>query len=229
MKARLTESFELCSEVRHFVFEVPELEKLEFQPGQFVSFSAKFGEREITRAYSIASPPDGNRFELCLNRVREGLFSPRLFGMVPGDQVEMKGPLGYFVLRNPGRDVLFVATGTGIAPFRSMLKAHLERGPHQQYTLLFGVRYEPNLLYRDDFEDLARRYPNFRFHPTVSRPDEGWEGRRGRVQLHLNEALGERRDVDIYVCGMREMVDEVRGMLKVSGFDRRQIIFEKYD
>ena len=220
---------ELCSEVRHFVFEVPEVETFEFQPGQFVSFTETFGDRTITRAYSIASAPNGNRIELCLNRVREGRFSPLLFDMKPGDSLGMKGPLGYFVLRNPGRDVLFIATGTGIAPFRSMLKAHLVQGLKQEYTLLFGVRYEPNLLYREEFEALARQYPNFRFWPTISRPDEGWTGKRGRVQLHIDEALGNRRDLDIYICGMREMVDEVRNNLKLLGFERRQVIIEKYD
>lgn len=229
MTAKLIESFELCSEVRHFVFEVPEVEKFDFQPGQFVSFNETFGDRTITRAYSIASAPNGNRIELCLNRVREGRFSPLLFDMKPGDSLAMKGPLGYFVLRNPGRDVLFIATGTGIAPFRSMLKAHLVQGLNQEYTLLFGVRYEPNLLYREEFEALARQYPNFRFWPTISRPDEGWTGKRGRVQLHIDEVLGNRRDLDIYICGMREMVDEVRNNLKLLGFERRQVIIEKYD
>jgi len=215
--------------VRHFVFDVPEVEALTFTAGQFVSFSETLGGRSVTRAYSIASAPDGNRFELCLNRVQDGVFSPHLFAMKPGEEVDMKGPLGYFVLRNPGRDAVFVATGTGIAPFRSMLKAHLGVGPHQQYTLVFGVRYEANLLYREEFEALERQHPNFRFWPTISRPDEGWSGRRGRVQAHLAEALGEDRNVDVYICGMREMVDEVRSLLKGFGLDRRQIIFEKYD
>lgn len=208
---------------------MPEVDTLAFTPGQFVSLTETFDGRGVTRAYSIASPPDGNRFDLCLNRVQDGLFSPHLFAMKPGDQVDMKGPLGYFVLRNPGRDAIFVATGTGIAPFRSMLMAHLGQGPHQQYTLLFGVRYEANLLYREQFEALERKHANFRFWPTLSRPDMGWSGRRGRVQAHLAEALEERRDVDVYICGMREMVDEVRALLKGFGLDRRQIILEKYD
>jgi|SRR5579884_598788 len=220
---------ELCSDVRHFVFEVPEVQVFQFTPGQFVAFRETFEGRTVTRAYSIASPPDGNRFELCLNRVREGRFSPWLFSLRPGESVDMKGPLGGFVLRNPGRDVLFIATGTGVAPFRSMLKAHLAHGPKQEYTLLFGVRYEPDLLYRDEFEALERQHPTFRFWPTITRADEGWTGRRGRVQAHVEAALGGGRDVDVYICGIREMVDETRALLKGFGLDRRQIIVEKYD
>ena len=79
---------------------------------------------------------------------------------------------------------------------------------------------------------MARTHANFRFWPTLTRPDAGWKGRQGRVQEHLAEAvslLGERRDADFYLCGLKEMVDEVRGTLKNQGFDRKQIFYEKYD
>jgi CDP-4-dehydro-6-deoxyglucose reductase len=142
--------------------------------------------------------------------------------------MEMREPLGLFVLRRPPRDSIFIATGTGIAPFRSIVQAHVnESSP--AFTLLFGVRYESHLLYREEFEEIARRYPQFRFWPTLSRPDAAWKGRQGHVQAHLTEALGERRDVDFYLCGLREMVDDVRGVLKAQGFDRKQIFYEKYD
>ena len=76
---------------------------------------------------------------------------------------------------------------------------------------------------------MARTHAHFRFWPTLTRPDAGWKGRQGRVQAHLMEATGERRDVDFYLCGLKEMVDEVRGLLKGQGFDRKQILYEKYD
>jgi NAD(P)H-flavin reductase len=227
--ARLIESLEIAPEVRHFVFEAPEVQEFYFIPGQFVSFNAVFEDKTITRPYSIASPPHGNRFELCLNRVKEGYLSPYLFSLAPGDQIEMSAPLGYFVLRNPGKDALLVATGTGIAPFRSMLHAYLGQGDTRGLTLIFGVRYEQTLLYRPEFEELAAKHPNFRFWPTLSRPEPGWTGRAGHVQQHVPEALGERRDLDVYICGLKLMVDDVRAMLKARGFDRKQIIYEKYD
>lgn len=229
MIARLLEFTDIGDEVRHFVFEAPEVEKLEFVPGQFISLSSVFDDRKVTRAYSIASGPQANLFELCLNRVKEGRMSPRLFEMQVNDSVEFQGPLGYFVLRHPPADSVMIATGTGIAPFRSMLKAHLATHPEQQFTLIFGVRYERNLMYRDEFEMMAADHPNFRFWPTLSRPEEGWTGRSGHVQTHLGEAIGERRDIDVYICGMKLMVDDVRSRLKELGFDRKHIIFEKYD
>jgi CDP-4-dehydro-6-deoxyglucose reductase len=229
MLARLIESHEIANEVKHFTFEVPEVGELPYLPGQFVSFSHEIGGKNVTRAYSTASPPSGNRFELCLNRVQDGLLSPFLFELQPGDALPMKGPLGYFTWRDPMRDSILVATGTGIAPFRGMVQAYLEGGGQREITLVFGVRYEPSLLYRGEFEELAARYPNFRFWPTLSRPEPAWAGRHGHVQKHALEALGDRRDVDVYICGMKAMVNEMRQQLKEIGLDRKQIIVEKYD
>jgi ferredoxin-NADP reductase len=242
MQAKLIECIEVAPGLGHFVFEAQGGEaynggRLQFIPGQFVSFSAEIvvnesGAKQITRAYSLASAPHGvtpeNRFELCLNLAPEGLFSHHLFRMKPGDTVEMSPPLGTFVLRQPPRDSLFIATGTGIAPFRSMLRAHLNASS-PRFTLLFGVRHESHLIYRDEFEELARLYPNFRFWPTLSRPQGSWSGRTGHVQTHLGEALAGRRDVDVYLCGLKLMVDGVRSRLKAAGFDRKQIFYEKYD
>jgi len=229
MKAILLESRELAPEVRHFLFEVPEARQLHFKAGQFVSFNALLHGKKIIRPYSLASLPSGNRFELCLNRVDDGMFSPHLFDMKPGDAVETSAPLGFFVIRNPAKDALFIATGTGIAPFRPMVREYLEHPEAKNLTLLFGIRFENSVYYRDEFEALARQHPNFRFWPTLSRPETNWQGRTGHVQTHLMEALGGRRDLDVHICGMKVMVDDVRGMLKELGFDRKQIIFEKYD
>ncbi len=224
---------ELAPEVHHFEFEVPGVESFAFTPGQFISVVDRENGKDVTRAYSIASPRAGNRFALCLNRVEDGIVSPWLFELKPGDELEIHEPLGYFTLRHPGHRLVFVATGTGIAPFRSMLLDHLPR-TQPDITLLFGVRYEQGLLYRDELEELARQYEKFRFMPTVTRPGETWKGRTGRVQAHLDEALAirtpeELATMDVYICGLKEMVDDVRKELKQRGFDRKQIIYEKYD
>ncbi len=228
LQARFVRSLELAPEVRHFEFEITDRDEFHFTPGQFVSIKEEIDGRKVTRAYSIASPPDGNRFALCLNRVPDGLVSPRLFALKPGEEVEIQEPLGYFTLRHPERPAVFVATGTGIAPFRSMLPVAISHSA--PITLLFSARHVHGLLYRAEFEGLARQYGHFQFIPTVTRPDESWQGRTGRVQAHLDEALTPHAVVpDVYICGLKEMVDDVRALLKQKGFDRKQIIYEKYD
>jgi CDP-4-dehydro-6-deoxyglucose reductase len=221
-------SHDLAPNVRHFEFEIADRSEFPFTPGQFVSIKEQVAGKEVTRAYSIASAPNGNRFALCLNLVAEGLVSPRLFALAPGEHIEVQEPLGYFTLRHPERPAVFVATGTGIAPFRSILHTWLPQSA--PITLLFGVRHAHGVLYRDEFETLAQRHKHFRFIPSVTRPDDSWKGVTGRVQVHLENALAEHASTpDVYICGLKEMVDDVRALLKQKGFDRKQIIYEKYD
>lgn len=229
LTARLLEYRDLAPQVRHFVFEVKDRTSFSYVPGQFVSFTATLGDNEITRAYSIASAPAGNRFELCLNLVREGRFSPYLFNLEPGSEVQTTGPWGSFIFRPPVGDSVLIATGTGIAPFRAMLLAQLAADSIHEFTLLFGVRHEHGLFYRNEFEQMARDYSNFRFWPTLSRPAPDWTGREGHVQRHLFDAMGTRDDINVYICGLKEMVDDVRAILKSKGFDRKRIFYEKYD
>ena len=227
MKAILRETRELAPEVRHFVFAIEGVERFEFTPGQFVSLHGEIGGKQITRAYSLAAPPNGNLIELCLNRVAGGHFSPLLFELVPGDAVELTGPVGFFVPKPTQRANVLVATGTGIAPYRSMLPSLLEAS--RPVTLIFGTRYEETILYRREWENWEERFPTFRFWPTLSRAGPEWTGRRGYVQASLAEALGGSLDADVFVCGLRAMVDEVRALAKSLGLDRKQIVYEKYD
>lgn len=201
---------------------------LTFIPGQFVSLKSHLNGMEYTRAYSIASEVDGNRFDLCLNLVPGGLFSAYLFSLKPGAEVEFAPPLGYFTLRSRDRDAVMIATGTGIAPFRSILRSSLQQVA-SRITVLFGTRYEETILYRSEWRGMEQRHSHFRFWPTLTRPAPTWTGRTGRVQSHLDEVLEGRTDLDMYLCGLKEMVDDVRRLLKQKGFDRKQIIYEKYD
>jgi CDP-4-dehydro-6-deoxyglucose reductase len=226
LKARLIEWRELAPDVRHFLFEAAE--PVTATPGQFFSFTAEIEGKAITRAYTLVAPAKGRRFELCLNRVPGGRLSPWLFGLQPGEEAECKGPYGGFTLRG-GSDVVMVAAGAGVAPFRAMLLDILPRQREHRYILILGTRHRQGLLYRDEFEALAHPYPNFTFWPVLSRPDVHWRGRSGHVQPHVWEAVGDRRDLDVYLCGLKCMVDDVRTQLKAAGFDRKRIIYEKYD
>jgi NAD(P)H-flavin reductase len=227
-KTRILEWKEIAPEVRHFVFEVEGVDDFNFVPGQFVSLTDDVNGKTIKRAYSIASAPFGNnRFELCLNLVHEGAFTPHFFSLNIGDVMDLRGPLGLFTQPLPHRETLLIATGTGVAPYRAILDAFLKPGsPH--YTLLFGARYENLILYREHFEELARRHPEFSFVPTLTRPEAAWKGCSGRVQEHVKGIVGDRRDLDVMLCGAREMVETTRDMLKEMGFDRKQIRHEKY-
>ena len=206
-----------------------------FVAGQWLSFKQvkPDEEEELTRAYSIASPPgEDPRFALCLNRVQDGFMSNFLCDMKEGEEIRCQGPFGDFILHPPMRDTLFIATGTGIAPFRSMLHwllADESRHQGKQLSLLFGNRFEEDIYYHDEFERLAAQHPNFRYLPTLSRGSAEWRGLRGYVQEHVLEIAQGRSDMHAYICGLDKMVKANRELLKSMGWDRKSIRYEKYD
>ncbi|MBL8240172.1 MAG: FAD-dependent oxidoreductase [Bryobacterales bacterium] len=230
MTAKLIRFVDLAPTIRHFVFSVPEVEALSFEPGHFASLTAPVNGKEITRAYSLAAAPRGdNQFEICLNRVDDGVFSPYLFSLQPGDTITLKGILGTFQWREPAMDAILVATGTGVVPFRAMLQDLFARGTDRKVALIYGTRHAESLLWLEEFRALEAAHSNFHFVPTVTRPGADWAGATGRVQPLLLDAMGSRVDVQVYVCGLKEMVDSVRALCKERGMERRQMIYEKYD
>jgi ferredoxin-NADP reductase len=184
----------------HFVFKVPTLGEFNFVPGQFVSLVAPDpAGKSQTRAYSIASAPRGNEFDLCVNRVDGGFFSNLLADMEPGDTVQMHGPHGLFTLRQPLVDGILVATGTGIAPMLGFVQwAFPENAPPRfpagkKMWLVYGTRHETEIYYRHYFEKVSAEHTaSFQYLATLSRPHEGWEGLRGYVQTHIPRILTER-------------------------------------
>jgi CDP-4-dehydro-6-deoxyglucose reductase len=103
----------------------------------------------------------------------------------------------------------------------------LRSGKH--VTLVLGARREQGLLYRDEFETLASQHANFRYVPVLSRPEGPWSGRMGRVQPHVMKLLGGSRELDVYICGLKAMVNEMRLLLSTAGFSRDRVIYERYD
>jgi len=237
--ARLLSSLALSDFTRHLEFEVAGVTRFGFVPGQWISVKANTPEgEEITRAYSIASPPVNGHVALCLNRVQDGFMSNHLCTLAEGSEITFQGPFGSFILHPPMRDTIFIATGTGIAPFRSMLHwllADPERHQGRELWLLFGARTEADLYYRDEFSRLAAAHANFHFLPTLSRATPEWRGLRGYVQEHVKEIVGHRNDNDeekdmhAYICGLDKMVKANRELLKSLGWDRTSIRYEKYD
>ncbi len=232
--ARLTRSASLSAQTKHLEFEMEGMNRFGFVPGQWLSLKAnKSDGEEITRAYSIASPPaDNNRFALCLNRVQDGFMSNFLCDMKEGAEIPCQGPFGDFILRPPLRDTILIATGTGIAPFRSMLHwllADPSRHQDRRLWLLFGSRYEKDIYYHEEFLRLAAEHLNFHYLPTLSRGGAEWQGLRGYVQEHVAGIVQGRTDMHAYICGLNKMITANRDLLKGLGWDRRSILYEKYD
>ena len=232
--SRLVRSVSLSDQTSHLEFEAPDKSRFGFVAGQWLSLKTnKPDGEEITRAYSIASPPgEDNRFALCLNRVQDGFMSNFLCDMKLGDEISCQGAFGDFILRPPLRDTVFIATGTGIAPFRSMLHwllADPARHQDKQLWLLFGNRTEKDIYYHEEFLGLSARHTNFQYLPTLSRGALEWQGLRGYAQDHVPGIVHGRSDMHAYICGLDKMIKANRELLKGLGWDRKSILYEKYD
>jgi ferredoxin-NADP reductase len=235
LSARLTRSVWLSDQTKHLEFTVEDISQFTFTPGQFVSIEQPKPEGKVhTRAYSIASAPRATAsFDLCLNRVEAGFLSNWLCDLEEGATVKFHGPHGMFTLRQPHQDSVFIATGTGVAPIRGMVHWLFDQPDRHQdhdYWLVYGTRHEEGLYYRDELLAIERAHSNFHYLPTLSRGGNEWQGLRGYVQDHVREIVGERRDMQAYICGLHLMVDANRKLLKDElGWDRKQIVFERYD
>ncbi|MFO0613960.1 MAG: FAD-dependent oxidoreductase [Polyangiaceae bacterium] len=239
-EATLVSARNLSRNVRELVFERSDGRPLRFSPGQWVNVhlaTASDAEQEVKRAYSIASAPRAdNRFELAITRVEGGPMSEALHRLDVGATVRAVGPSGLFTrAATDETPALFVATGTGITPLRSMIAAAADAGVLDRGTkmvVLFGVRTQADILYRDEFDRLAAQHPNVRFVVTLSKPDAAWTGRVGYVQTHVRELWDELAEptANAYVCGLEKMVKSVRDVLRnEAGVGRRQVHQERYD
>lgn len=219
------------------------VEPVGFEPGQFVQLGlplptpARDGSGALRtklqkRSYSLASAPgDARGLELCIALVREGRLTPALATLAPGARLWLDPrPLGRFTLEGipPGRDLVLVATGTGVAPYVSMLRAYAGRGRWRKAVVVHGGRAIEDLCYRAELEALVRRDASVGYLPLLSRAGGGssWTGLRGRVQQVLEGSrLEELADIPldprrahVLLCGNPAMVSEARALLEARGF-----------
>lgn len=238
-EARLVATQRLTPSVRELVFERTDGAPFQFDPGQWVNLVLPLPEGEIKRAYSIASAPVAGspRFELAVTQVEGGPGSQYLHRMKEGETLRAIGPQGLFTR---GKDAvlpsLFIATGTGVTPFRSMIQAGLTAGERAPLWLLFGARYEEDILYGDELKRWAAKHPEVRYEVTLSKATAGWTGRRGYVQSHASELLRELRalgggaEPHAYICGLDRMVSSVKDLLRNElALPRKHVHTERYD
>ncbi len=204
----------------------------DFEPGQFLSIFVEKEGKTINRPYSIASSPtEKDAIELCIKVVEGGFMSNYLKERQPGDRYRIMAPLGAFILREPiATDIAFISTGTGVAPFVGMTKwmIHHNLLDEHEVHMITGVRYVKELLYHDLFQEWERKYPNFHYHPTISRPETPeWKGHVGYVQKVIEQKVTNPRAMTGYICGLHEMVEQTKDLCQRMGFGTVRV--EKWD
>ena len=226
----------------------PDKEVFDFQPGQFAVLgllgsephlsdgsseeTAPEPDKMVRRAYSIASSNlERHYVEFYVMLVSGGQLTPRLFALQHGSRLFI-GPkaTGLFTLDHvaPGKAVILIATGTGLAPYISMLRTMLVDETERRFVILHGARYSWDLGYRGELESLARVRPNFVYIPSITRTEQDphFRGHTGRIQTLVEQGVVEKESgiifdpaqADVYLCGNPEMVRAVQGMLEPKGF-----------
>ncbi|MBU2612249.1 MAG: FAD-dependent oxidoreductase [Nanoarchaeota archaeon] len=208
-------------------FEVPE--NFEFSAGQYVMMAFYKDGRRILRSYSIfSSPSEKGKISIFFKKVEGGYASNFLFNMKIGEQIEMKGPLGNFTVRNPSKDIFLISSGTGFGPFKSMIKNMSEKKSPQKIYLARGFKNETDLCSEEELREISLS-GNLKYFNVLSRPtDEGYIY-KGHVQDFLDKFIPEGFNGDFYICGLKEMVFEVREKLGKMGIASQRIFFERYD
>ncbi len=212
-----------------------------FEPGQYMTIGVMVDGRIVQRPYSVASPPaaigtDG--YEFYVRLVQGGTFTPLLWELPVGHPMRMIGPKGKFTLaEGDERTHIFISSGTGNAPFVSMMRQLLVDGRPRNVVFLNGVSYAHELGYRTILDDWERGggYP-VRYVPTVSRPSDplntDWTGRTGRVEMILGPVLDELglspANSIAYICGNPDMILSAEETLLARGYPEEQVHKELY-
>jgi ferredoxin--NADP+ reductase len=226
----------------------PDSDLFDFRPGQFgvlgllgaaprvpeaaAEDGASAPDKMIRRAYSIASASVERRYvEFYLTLITSGQLTPRLFALAHGSRVFLGTKAsGIFTLDHvaPEKAVVLIATGTGLAPYVSMLRTLLVNDDRRRFVVLHGSRYSWDLGYRGELESLARLRPNFTYIPSITRPDQDphFIGYTGRIQTLLEQGVLERESgialepakCEVFLCGNPEMVKIATTLLEAKGF-----------
>jgi ferredoxin/flavodoxin---NADP+ reductase len=209
-----------------------------FEPGQYATLGlvGHDGPKLIQRPMSVSSSADDlSEYEFFIRLVDRGGFTPLLWERTVGDPINIKGPKGKFLLQDDGRRALFVASGTGLAPFTSMIDTLRDRGKTHDIVLLHGVSHEHDLAWRDELSELESNggFP-LKYVATISRPNDNptWTGCTGRVETIVDSQLDEHgltpETATLYLCGNPEMITAVEEIAAVRGFPPEQVRKELY-
>ncbi|MFC4262527.1 ferredoxin--NADP reductase [Ferruginibacter yonginensis] len=234
-KATVIKIEQITHNTRSFFLQLDEVAAFDFKPGQFVTLDLPIHEKphKRLRSYSIASWPNGtNIIELCIVLLDDGAGTTYLFNHVNvGDHITLRGPVGVFTLQENAlqNDLFLICTGTGIAPFRSMVQwLFSQQHAIKNIYLIFGCRTQADLLYHTELQQLSNQMQGLHYLPTLSR--ELWEGATGYVHQVYESIIAQQPNpqATFMLCGWKAMIDEAKQRIIELGYDKKAIHTELY-
>ena len=217
----------LTKNVRSFKIKLDK--EINFKAGQFVNLILEDNERKIMRSYSICSNPINKKeIELCIKLIEDGNLTPLLWEKKENDIIKLKGPFGLMNTENIKKDkIVFIATGTGIAPIKCMIEDLLiNKKEKKEINLIFATKYEDEILYEKYFEKLETENNNFKYYKIVSRPSKNYKGKVGHVQDNFD--IIDVNNSTIFICGFKKMIESANEKLIEIGVLKDFIHYEKF-
>ena len=234
-QTRVSSLQDLTDHIKEVQLELLEPAEMAFKPGQYIHFEVpeyKGSPEPIYRAYSIASPArTNNQIRLVISRVPDGLATTYIHDLLQvADETKINGPYGEFYLRESDRDLIMIATGSGLAPIMSILHQMIDEGVSRKATLFFGVAEKRGLFYLDEIEGIKKKLPKFEFVPVLSAPlpEENWQGKTGFVTDIVKEMVENGEDTEAYLCGNPFMIDAAIALLPELGITEERIFYDKF-
>jgi phenol hydroxylase P5 protein len=232
--ADLVEVKQLIHNTKSFLLRLENGKHFPYKAGQFVMVKADVKGEEVKRPYSIASPPPKDMkhaeyIELIIKHVPGGKMTDYLFSLKEGARILMAGPFGRFILKEPIEEGdIFMATGSGIAPFMSMLRKVFRDHSPKEFYLFFGVRNKKEIIYEDELKKWGRQHENFHLIICLSQPEKRWSGEQGYVQDKLTKYVKGFEHKQAYLCGLPMMEQQSRQRLIELGMKPENIYMEKF-
>lgn len=218
----------LTADISRLLLQLPEDFDCDYRPGQHMNLLlAGMGERSFSMASAYAF---GNELEFHIRRVSGGCFTDGLLGTLsPGDVLDVDIPRGTFCYHPEDyRPMIFVATGTGLAPIRAILESLLDDEDCPPVSLYWGMRTEEDLYARDEIDSWAGRLYEFNFVPVLSRAPDSWSGRRGHVQDAISQDFKDVSEYACYLCGSPGMVTDTKRLLMGLGAELDYIYSDSF-
>lgn len=230
-RSEVTDLKQLTHDTKEIALKLKEPQTASFKPGQYIQFQIP-GTSEY-RAYSIASvPAEKETIKLVVRLIPGGVCSTYIHrSLNKGDEVTFTGPFGEFFLKEDSpKDIVCVAGGCGMAPFRSIIFHLLENGSTRNISFYFGARSKRDLYYIEEYEELSRQYPNFRLFIALSEPgkEDNWTGEVGFIHQAVDKYVNYGNNVEAYLCGPPAMIDATIPVLKSKGIKAEDIFFDKF-
>lgn len=217
----------LSADVTRLVLALPEAAAQSYRPGQYIKIHLGDG---AVRSFSMASPPNGETVDFHVRRIDGGRFTgAQLKSLAPGDELHVEMPHGAFFLRAEDfRPLLMLATGTGLAPIKAILESLHGDPDCPPVTLYWGARTEEDLYLDAEIRSWADRFDDFTYVPVLSRPGEGWTGRRGYVQEAAAEDFEDFSEHALYLCGSPNMVRDARARFLERGGSANHVYADSF-